>query len=75
MPPENTERSLKLSSIDGFLCALMVGAGESYLPAYALSCGFGEVFAGYLASLPLVGGAILQLFTPRLMHELKSHKY
>jgi MFS family permease len=68
------EKSLKLSIIDGFLCSLMVGAGESYLPAYALSIGMGEVFAGYLATLPLVGGAVLQLFTPRILHRVHSHK-
>ncbi len=69
------EQSLKLSNIDAFLYSLMVGAGESYLPAYALSIGMGEVFAGILASLPLVSGAVLQLFTPRLLHKVHSHKY
>jgi MFS family permease len=71
----STEQSLKLSNVDAFLYSLMVGAGESYLPAYALSIGMGEVFAGILASLPLVSGAVLQLFTPRLLHKVHSHKY
>lgn len=70
-----TEQSLKLSNVDAFLYSLMVGAGESYLPAYALSTGMGEAFAGILASLPLVSGAVLQLFTPRLLHKVHSHKY
>lgn len=69
------EQSLKLSMIDAFLYSLMVGVGESYLPAYVLSMGMGEVFAGVLASLPLVSGAVLQLFTPRLLHKVHSHKY
>lgn len=71
----STEQSLKLSNLDAFLYSLMVGAGESYLPAYVLSIGMGEVFAGILASLPLVSGAVLQLFTPRLLHKVHSHKY
>ncbi len=69
------ERSLRLSLIDAFLSALMVGAGETYLPAYALSIGMGEVFAGILASLPIVSGAVLQLITPRGLQQVQSHKH
>lgn len=71
----STEQSLKLSNLDAFLYSLMVGAGESYLPAYSLSIGMGEAFAGMLASLPLISGAVLQLLTPRLLHKVHSHKY
>lgn len=71
----STEQSLKLSNVDAFLYSLMVGVGESYLPAYVLSIGMGEVFAGILASLPMVSGAVLQLVTPRLLHKVHSHKY
>jgi MFS family permease len=71
----STEQSLKLSNLDAFLYSLMVGAGESYLPAYALSIGMGEVFAGILATLPLVSGAFLQLLTPRILQRIHSHKY
>jgi MFS family permease len=71
----STEQSLQLSNFDAFLYSLMVGAGESYLPAYALSIGMGEVFAGVLASLPLVSGAFLQLLTPRILQRMHSHKY
>lgn len=68
------EKSLKLSLIDAFLSALMIGIGETYLPAYVLSIGMGEIFAGYLASLPIVSGAILQLITPRGLQRIQSHK-
>lgn len=67
-------RSLKLSLIDGFLYSIMVGAGESYLPAYALSLGYSEVAAGILTSLPLITGAFLQLFTPTLVQRSKKPK-
>lgn len=69
------EKSLRLSLIDAFLSALVIGAGETYLPAYSLSIGMGEVFAGVLASLPLVSGAILQLITPRGLQQVRSHKH
>lgn len=69
------ERSLRLSLIDAFLSALVIGAGETYLPAYSLSIGMGEIFAGILASLPLVSGAILQLITPRGLQQVQSHKH
>ena len=70
----STLKTLRLSLIDAFLCSLMVGVGETYLPAYVLSVGMNEIFAGILASLPLVSGAFLQLFTPKGVRKLGSHK-
>lgn len=69
-----TSKTLRLSMIDAFLYYLMVGIGETYLPAYVLSIGMNEVFAGILASLPLVSGAFLQLFTPKGLQKIGSHK-
>lgn len=69
------EKSLRLSLIEAFLCSLMIGAGETYLPAYSLSIGMGEIFAGILASLPIVSGAFLQLITPRGLQRVQSHKH
>lgn len=68
------EKSLKLSYLDAFLYNLMIGAGETYLPAYALSIGLGEVFAGILSTLPLVSGAFLQLFAPQFFRQMGSAK-
>lgn len=70
----SVEKSLQLSLADAFLYSLMVGIGETYLPAFALSVGLGEVFAGILASLPLVSGALLQLFTPKYLRSRNTHK-
>ncbi len=70
----STLKTLRLSLLDAFLYSLMVGVGETYLPAYVLSIGLNEVFAGILASLPLVSGAFLQLFTPRGVKKIGSHK-
>lgn len=72
--PATIEKSLRLSLADAFLYSLMVGIGETYLPAFALSVGLGEIFAGILSSLPLVSGAVLQLLTPRGLDRVGSHK-
>lgn len=68
------ENSLRLSLLDAFLYSLMIGVGETYLPAYCLSVGMGETFAGLLASLPIVSGAFLQLITPQGLEKMRSHK-
>ncbi len=70
-----TTRSLKLSLIDAFLYSLMVGLGETYLPAYVLSIGLSEIYAGLLSSLPLLSGALLQMLAPRALGALGSTKH
>lgn len=52
----------------------MVGIGETYLPAFTLAAGLGEVAAGLVATLPLVAGAVLQLVSPAAVRRLNSHK-
>ncbi|MCE3010783.1 MAG: MFS transporter [Proteobacteria bacterium] len=52
----------------------MVGAGESYLPAFALSQGLTEVQAGYFVTLPLMMGALIQMITPWGIAQVKSLK-
>ena len=68
------EKSLRLSLFDAFIYALMVGAGETYLPAYVLSVGLSEVLAGVITSLPMVSGAFLQLLSPRFLQMMGNHK-
>ncbi len=69
-----TNRSIRLSLIDAFLYSLMMGAGESYLPAYSFESGLGEVAVGILASLPMLSGAILQMFSGHGLKWVGSHK-
>lgn len=52
----------------------MVGAGESYLPAYVLSLGLSEWMAGMIATMPLLSGAFLQIIGTEALHALKNHK-
>lgn len=67
-------KSLNLSLLDSFLYALMVGAGESYLPAYVLSLGLSEWLAGLIATMPLLSGAFLQILSQEALRAFKNHK-
>jgi MFS family permease len=52
----------------------MVGMGETYLPAFALALGMGEVVSGLVASVPMMAGALLQLASPAAVRKLGSHR-
>jgi len=47
----------------------MIGAGEAFFAAYALSQGLGEVLAGFVVGLPIMMGATLQTATPYLFFQ------
>jgi len=57
-------RNLRVSIADGAAYSLMVGCGESYIPAFALALGLGPVASGLTASVPVIAGALLQLLAP-----------
>ena len=67
-------KSLRLSLIDAFFFSLMVGAGESYLPAFGLSVGMGEALSGLFGIVPMICGALIQLITPWGIGYFKSLK-
>ncbi len=75
-PPEPAGNHSDLRAItgDGVAFSLMVGAGETYMPAFALAVHAGETAAGLLSALPLLGGALLQLVSPWAIERLKSHR-
>lgn len=52
----------------------MVGLGETYLPAFVLAIGLGELTAGLIGSLPLVAGGLMQTVSPYAVRFLGSHK-
>lgn len=54
--------------------SVMVGTGESYLPAFALALGLGDVTAGLVATLPMLAGAVLQLISPLAVAHVGSHR-
>lgn len=53
------------STTDATFYGVMIGVGETYLPAFALAIGLGEVMAGLIASVPLMAGGIIQLISIR----------
>ncbi|MEW6744549.1 MAG: MFS transporter [Planctomycetota bacterium] len=67
-------RNLRASTIDALGFSVMVGIGETYFPAFALAGGLSEVFAGLVASVPILGGALLQLASTRAVRALRSHR-
>lgn len=66
--------SLRLSLWDAFFYSLMIGAGETYLPAHALSVGMSEWLTGLFATVPLMTGALIQLLSPWLLVHVRSPK-
>lgn len=69
-----TRANLRASMADGAAFGVMVGVGESYLAAFALAIGLGEISAGLVSSIPLLAGGILQLISLRAVHWIGSEK-
>ena len=67
-------RNLALSSSEAGAYGAMVGMGETYLPAFALALGMGEVTAGIVASAPMLVGGVLQSISPWAITRLGSYK-
>lgn len=68
--PAKIERSLRLSIVDGLLYGVMVGACESYLGAFAVALGHGSSAIALLVTVPMLFGAIAQLFAPAIIGRL-----
>lgn len=73
-PPRPLRRDLRVILTEGAASSIMVGVGESYLPAFVLAMGMGQVAAGLITTVPLVAGAFLQLISPAAIHFLGSHR-
>lgn len=71
---ERLRHDLRAMTADGVAFSAMVGAGETFVPAFALALGLGEVTAGLVATLPMLAGAIVQLVTPLGVRRLDSHR-
>lgn len=72
--PTQLQKDLRAIYGDGVTYSIMVGLGETYIPAFALAIGMSEVTAGWIVSIPLLLGAILQLISPWAVQQLGSHK-
>ena len=67
-------RNLKAINADGFSFSIMVGIAETYLPAFMLARGFGELSAALIATLPVLLGSLLQLCAPLLLVWLGAYR-
>jgi MFS family permease len=72
--PGRARAALGFSVLEGSLYAVMVGVAESYLGAFAVELHYGPREQGLLATVPLVCGAVCQLFSPSLCARLGSRK-
>ncbi|MDF1566312.1 MAG: MFS transporter [Deltaproteobacteria bacterium] len=69
-----TRRALRISVAEGLLHAVMVGACESYLGAFAVELGHRGTALAVLATVPILAGALFQLFTGPLVRWLGTRK-
>jgi hypothetical protein len=72
--PQQERRNLHAIVGDGVSFSGMVGLGETYIAAFVLAAGLGEVAAGLIATLPVLAGAVVQLITPFAVRTLHSYK-
>lgn len=73
-PPSRTRKDLRAIFAEGVAWSVMVGLGETYLPAFVLALGMGEVWAGLIATVPVLAGGALQLLTPYGVGWLRSRR-
>lgn len=67
-------RDLTVSVGDATSFGVMVGVGETYIPAFVLAIGLGEIFAGLITTIPLLIGSLLQLISPWGVERFRSHR-
>lgn len=66
--------NLRASVYDAGFFGFMVGSGESYIAAFALAAGLGEVASGFTSTGPMLCGGILQLLSLYALPRLGSYK-
>ncbi len=59
---------------DGLSFSIMVGIGETYLPAFVLARGMGEFTAAMIATVPILLGSLLQLAAPLVLQKVGSYR-
>ncbi len=73
-PGSQLQRDLWACTADGGSFSVMVGLGETYLAAFVLALGLGELAAGLIAGAPMLAGAVLQLIAPWAVQRLGSRR-
>ncbi len=70
----NSRKNIQLSFLDACSFSLMVGIGETFIPAFVIAMGLGSVKAGLVSSIPLLAGGLMQLLSPRCLRWSGSYK-
>ena len=73
-PRLSVRKDLKYSLFESFLSSAMIGAGETFLPAFALALGASAVTAGILGAVPFLIGSTLQLAAPRVLAKVGCYR-
>ena len=71
--PSVLRRNLYHCTVDGLLYCVMVGIGESFIPAFVLELGLGPVAAGLVITVPVLIGSVTQLFAQRVLNHVNSY--
>ncbi len=67
-------RDLRSIIGDGVFFSVMVGLGETYVPAFALALGLGATAAALVATVPVLLGSLLQLVSPFAVRRAGSYR-
>ena len=67
-------RDLRAITADGVAANVMVGIGETYLPAFVLAISSSQVACGLVSTVPMVIGAAMQLGSPWAVRRLGSYR-
>ena len=59
---------------DGVAASVMVGIGETYLPAFVLAISSSQLACGLVSTVPMLIGAVLQLCAPWAVRQLGSYR-
>lgn len=65
---------LRVIWVDGLAYSLMLGMGETYIPAFALAVGLSSVQSGLVSTVPMLIGSVLQLASPACIARIGSHR-
>lgn len=75
LDPQAQRNAMRNSDLNGMSYAAMVGMGDTYIPAAALSLGATSFEIGLLAAFPQFLGAVFQSFSMPALRLFKSRKW
>ncbi len=67
-------KDLRAIYADGAACNVMVGIGETFLPAFVLAISSNQLASGFVVTVPYLAGALLQLVSPWAVGRLGSYR-